>query len=135
MADPHIDIPENFLVKLLEEQGVEVIGLGLPSSRNIPKSTVALSRLIRERKIDLVHSQLVWANISSRLAGRWSGTPVIASFHSTDYAHEALQSFKIPKWKQGLIRRIDGFITPWFVKKSIAVGEIGVSVHFISFLC
>ena len=123
VADPHIDIPENFLVKLLEEQGVEVIGLGLPGSRNIPKSTVALSRLIRERKIDLVHSQLVWANISSRLAGRWSGTPVIASFHSTDYVPEALQSFKIPKWKQGLIRRIDGFTTRWFVKKSIAVSK------------
>lgn len=123
VADPHSERPETFLVSLLEEQGVEVIGLGLPGSRNILKSTVALRRLIRERKIDLVHSQLVWANLSGRLAGRWSGVPVIASFHSTDYAPEAIQSFKIPKLKQGLIRRIDGFTTRWFVKKSIAVSQ------------
>ena len=123
VADPHVDIPETFLVKLLEEQGVEVVGLGLPGSRNIIKSTVALNSLIRDRKIDLVHSQLVWANISGRLAGRLAGIPVIASFHSTDYAPEAMQSFHIPKWKQELIRRIDSFTTRWFVKKSIAVSK------------
>jgi glycosyltransferase involved in cell wall biosynthesis len=123
VADPHVDIPETFLVKLLEEQGVEVVGLGLPESRNIIKSTVALNSLIRDRKIDLVHSQLVWANISGRLAGRLAGIPVIASFHSTDYAPEAMQSFHIPKWKQELIQRIDSFTTRWFVKKSIAVSK------------
>ena len=37
VADPHSDSPETFLVKLLEEQGVEVIGLGLPGSRNVFK--------------------------------------------------------------------------------------------------
>lgn len=123
VADPHSDIPETFLVKLLEEQGVEVIGLGLPGSRNVFKSIIALKRLIRERKIDLVHTQLLWSNIAGRLAGRWAGVPVISSFQNTDYDPQVLASVRASYWKQDIIRRLDGWTTRYCVEKSVAVSN------------
>ena len=123
VADPHSDRPETVLVKLLEEQGVEVVGLGLPGSRNIFKSIIALKQLIRERKIDLVHTQLLWANIAGRCAGRWVGVPVISSFQNTDYDPQYMDSINASYWKQNLIRRLDSCTTRYCVTKSVAVSD------------
>jgi glycosyltransferase involved in cell wall biosynthesis len=123
VADPHSDSPETFLVKLLEEQGVEVVGLGLPGSRNVFKSIIALKRLICERKIDLVHTQLLWANIAGRLAGRWAGVHVLSSFQNTDYDPQYIDSIKASYRKQNLIRILDSWTTRYCVTKSVAVSD------------
>lgn len=123
VADPHIEIPETFLVKLLEEQGVEVIGLGLPGSLNILTTTKKLRSIIRNKEISLVHTHLLWANIAGRIAGRWAGVPVISSFHNSDYDPQVIASVRAPAWKQDLIRRLDGFTARNLLVKSIAVSQ------------
>lgn len=123
VSNPHTDIPENFHVSDFEKHGIEVIGLGLPGSRNVLKSIYALSKLIRKRRMDLIHTQLLWANIAGRIAGRFNGVPVISSFQNTDYEPQYMESIKAPYWKQDLIRQLDGWTTRHCVERSIAVSN------------
>jgi len=123
VADPHSESPETFLVKLLDEQGVEVVGLGLPGSLNILTTTKKLRSIIRNKEISLVHTHLLWANIAGRIAGRWAGVPVISSFHNSDYDPQVIASVRAPAWKQDLIRRLDGFTARNLLVKSIAVSQ------------
>ena len=123
VADPHSNSPETFLVKLLEEQGVEVVGLGLPESSNLLTRARSLRKIIKDNKINLVHTHLLWANIAGRIAGRWSGVPVLSTFHNSDYDPQVIASVRAPAWKQDLIRRLDGFTARNLLVKSIAVSQ------------
>lgn len=131
VADTHAPVSENFLVKALEEQGVRVIGLGLPGSSNLFKATRALCRLIRSEDFSVIHTHLLWANLAGRLAGWWSGVPVISSFHNPDYDSQVTASFQASPLKQDLIRRLDGWTTRHFVTKSVAVSKY-VACHIES---
>lgn len=123
VADIDAEIPENFLVRALQAEGVQVIGLGLAGKSRLPQCIRALRRLIRDQGCDLVHTHLLWANIAGRLAGWSSGVPVVSSFHNPDYDLQVIASFQAPAWKQDLIRRLDGFTTRMCVTRSVAVSQ------------
>lgn len=133
VADTHAPVSENFLVKALEEQGVRVIGLGLPGSSNLFKAARALCRLIRRENISLIHTHLLWANVAGRLAGWWTGVPVISSFHNSEYDPQVIVPGRTKYWKQDLLRRLDGWTTRNFAAKSVAVSQY-VSRHIQEFL-
>lgn len=123
VADIDAEIPENFLVRALQQQGVQVIGLGLHAKARLPGCIRALYRLIRDQRCDMVHTHLLWANIAGRLAARWAGVPVVSSFHNSDYDPQVIAGYKAPAWKQDLIRRLDGWTTRRCVVKSVAVSQ------------
>lgn len=52
------------------------------SPRGIPRATVALSGLLSELEVDLVHSHLPFAHVVSRLACARHGVPHIATYHN-----------------------------------------------------
>lgn len=58
-----------------------------------------LQRVIRERRIDLIHSHLYHANFYGRLAARRAGIPCVASIHNT---------YSQTKWHRRLINRYLG---------------------------
>lgn len=66
-----------------------------------------LRRLIERSDIDLVHTTLYQADVAGRLAGAWSGRPVVSSLVNTAYgpAHRAASS--IPSWKLAGARLVD----------------------------
>lgn len=121
--DPHAEISQNFLVNSLEEQGVEVVGLGSPGPRRLFQAIKKIKRLIQQQQIQMVHSHLIWSNIAGRLAGMWAGVPVISSFHNSDYDPQVVASFRAPKWKQNIIRWADGWTARHCDSVSVAVSH------------
>ncbi|MDP2834897.1 MAG: glycosyltransferase [Pseudomonadota bacterium] len=89
-----------------EALGIPVISLGLMNHGGHDRQVVpALRRLMREQRIDLVHSHLYHANLYGRLAARREGIPAIASVHNT---------YKKRKWYRHLINR-------WLAGKTFVV--------------
>lgn len=80
-----------------ETMGIPVIALGLMARGGHDRRVVpALRRLMREQRIDVMHSHLYHANLYGRLAARCEGIPTVASVHNT-YTHR--------KWYRHLINR------------------------------
>lgn len=133
IENPHEESNGTFLVSALEAQGVNVIGLGSPGPRRLIQAIRKLKKLILERNIQLIHSHLIWSNIAGRLAGRLAGIPVISSFHNSDYDPQVVASFQAPKWKQDIIRRVDGCTSRNCDTVSIAVSHY-VAKHIERYL-
>jgi glycosyltransferase involved in cell wall biosynthesis len=130
IKDIHEKSQRTFFVKALESINVEVIGIGCAGPRNLLRSICKLFKIIRNRKISLVHSHLIWSNIAGRIAGRLARVPVISSFHNTDYDPQVVASFTAPKWKQDLIKCLDGWTARNCDFISIAVSEyVGRHIH------
>jgi glycosyltransferase involved in cell wall biosynthesis len=123
IKDPGVSCQGTFLVKALEEQGVEVIGIGSPGPRHLLKSIFQIRQIIKKRQVKLVHSHLIWSNIAARVAARLSGIPVISSFHNSDYDPQVLASFRAPGWKQNFIKWLDGWTARNCDQLSIAVSQ------------
>lgn len=67
-----------------EALGFPVVSLGLMKRHGHDRQVVpALRRLMREHRIEVVHSHLYHANLYGRLAARREGIPAIASVHNT----------------------------------------------------
>jgi glycosyltransferase involved in cell wall biosynthesis len=115
--------PKTFLARSFRDMGHEVIALGHPGSKRIVRCVRALRKVIREKKADLLHTHLGWANIAGQIAGRLSGVPVVTTFHSTSYSEEARQSFGTSPLKFATLRRIDGFCARRFMNQGIAVSQ------------
>ena len=96
--DPRAPGKGTFLVETIEQQGIEVIGLGSPGPRHFFQCIKRLKQIIKNRKIQLVHSHLIWSNIAGRIAGKIANVPVISSFHNSDYDPQVVASFSAPKW-------------------------------------
>jgi glycosyltransferase involved in cell wall biosynthesis len=89
-----------------EAMGIPVIALNLMQRGGHDRLVVpALRRLMREQRIDLVHTHLYHANLYGRLAARREGIPAIASVHNT---------YKKRKWYRHLINR-------WLARKTFVV--------------
>jgi glycosyltransferase involved in cell wall biosynthesis len=72
-----------------------------------------LIRFLRNKKFDLIHTHLSYANILGCLAGYFAGIPVIATLHST--SHD-------PKQKVRLITRVEDVILRSIAHRIVAVG-------------
>ena len=82
----------------VEDMGIPLHVLGLMRSNRFDREAVAaLRRLVRERRIDLVHCHLYHANLYGRLAAWREHVPAIASVHNTYTRH---------KWHRHLINRL-----------------------------
>jgi glycosyltransferase involved in cell wall biosynthesis len=84
------------LAYMIEAGGVKVISLDRRGKRFSPGTVLALARLMREQRIDLVHCHLYHANLYGRLAARLAGIPAIATVHNT-YVRR--------KWHRSLLNR------------------------------
>lgn len=81
----------------VEALGIPVISLGLMKRHGHDRAVApALVKLMRDRKIDVLHSHLYHANLYGRLAARRLGIPAIASVHNT---------YSRPRWLRHLINR------------------------------
>lgn len=87
----------------VESLGIPVHALGLMERGGFDRWVVpALRRLIREQKVELVHSHLYHANLYGRLAAWREGIPIIASVHNT---------YTRRKWHRHLINRLLARVT------------------------
>lgn len=79
-----------------------------------------LVRFFEQEKFDVIHTHLTYANILGVIAGRISGTPVIASLHS---AHVDSTRFS------PLINTIEAFLLRFAANGVMAVGYTAAEVH------
>lgn len=86
------------LASEIEEMGIVLHNLGRMRSKHFDLGAIlALRQLIRERRIDLVHSHLYHANLYGRIAAWREQIPVVASVHNTYTQH---------KWHRRLVNRL-----------------------------
>jgi len=69
---------------LLRSAGAEVVSFPFDVLFS-PKEFIQLTGFLRAQKFDLLHTYLTYSNIVGPLAGKLSGTPVIASIRSADH--------------------------------------------------
>ncbi|WP_158227100.1 glycosyltransferase [Mangrovitalea sediminis] len=75
---------EGELAEEVRQRGVKVVSLDLMSSGGWDSKVVpALTQLIREEAIDLVHSHLYHANLYGRIAAYRCGIPSVVTIHNT----------------------------------------------------
>ncbi|MBI1325977.1 glycosyltransferase [bacterium] len=131
----HYDIHDPLLhyADIAENLGIEIICLGRPGKFHLPGCIAALRRIIRERKVDLVHTQLFWSNVAGRIAARLCGIPAITSFQNTDYEPARIRSFGMDRSKARAMRWIDAVTSRFCLTHSVAVSE-SVSSHIQHYL-
>ena len=87
-------------VKALRGAGVDVEVFSFsPGSRNYPPATMAIRRLLRRERFDLVHAHYGLAGWCASLAG---AGPLVVTFHGTDVRHPVVGP--LSRW---LTRRVD----------------------------
>jgi glycosyltransferase involved in cell wall biosynthesis len=87
----------------VESLGIPVQALGLMERGGFDRQVIpALRRLIREQRVEVVHSHLYHANLYGRIAAWREDIPVIASVHNT---------YSRRKWHRHLINRLLARIT------------------------
>jgi glycosyltransferase involved in cell wall biosynthesis len=69
------------LGEMLTGKGIEVIFVG--KGKFDPTTLLSFLRIVRERRIDLMHLQAYGASTFGRIAGRLTGVPTIVHFHDT----------------------------------------------------
>lgn len=120
--------PRNYFAEKLKSQGIQIICLAQPGSSNIFQCIFALRRILREQNIDLVHTNLYWANIAGRIAGKLCAVPTITTFHSSDYHWAKAQKNWTGRLKTHFLRWLDGMTSRHCLTHSVAVSET-VSKH------
>ena len=118
------DSPANFLVPEVRAEGIEVIGLGLPGSRNWLRASSEFRRWLKANPVDLIHTNLLSSNIVGRMAGYFSGIPVLTTYHNLDYSPEAtIFHFSGSRFKLRVMRQIDTFLAARACPLVIAVSR------------
>ena len=89
--------PEQHYYRELKSMGVEIIEI---KGRNLfdPVLFRKLIQILRERKFDVLHTHLTYAIILGGIAGRLTGTPVVASIHNLNsyrYSWQYLESVSL----------------------------------------
>jgi len=107
----------------LRALNIPVINIAMTSPYNWRRGIFGLIKVIKENKVDLVHTHLFYANIYGRIAAWLSGRkPVVTTLHNPDYTYEdnGRISFKIRK----LIDKCTGrLINRYFIAVSHAVKQ------------
>ena len=74
-----------------------------------PSRILALRRLIRSERPDVVHTAIFEATIAGRLAAAGTGVPLITSLVSTPYDPVRLRDPNVSRWKLRAVRTIDAW--------------------------
>jgi glycosyltransferase involved in cell wall biosynthesis len=87
------------------EFGVEAVLLAGPLGRAglVPRAV----RLIRQRHPDLVHTMMNEANLIGRVAGLFTGTPVVSSLINETYGRDQQSAPGRPPWQLHLAQGVD----------------------------
>lgn len=118
------NLPSNFLVPEVCDEGIEVLGLGLPGSRNWVRASSRLRQWLKANPVDLIHTNLLSSNIVGRMAGYFSGIPVLTTYHNLDYSPEAtIFHFSDSQLKLRVMRQIDTFLAARACPLVIAVSQ------------
>ncbi|MBI5629059.1 MAG: glycosyltransferase [Candidatus Rokubacteria bacterium] len=70
----------------------------VPVNRLRPGTLALVIRLVRERRIRLIHSHGKGAGVYGRLAGWWAGVPAIHTFHGIHYGKYPLGLGRVYLW-------------------------------------
>ena len=84
---------------LVEREGVKVFALHKRPKFD-PFLISKLTRLIRNERIDLIHTHLFTANLWGRIAAKLTGVPVVSSEHGMDH------------WRKRFHLALDSWLTP-----------------------
>ncbi len=72
-----------------EDAGAAVVPLDLRGTYDWRRGVFGLARTLRQQRIDVVHTHLIFANLYGRLAARAAGSPaVVTTLHSADYSYQ-----------------------------------------------
>lgn len=104
---------------LLEKAGAQVKFLSV--STLYDRSAIPqLLAILREQKVDILHTHLSHANILGGIAGRLIGIPVVATLHNV---------WSLSKANITIRSAIERFVLRFLTKKLIAVGQIVAETH------
>jgi len=81
---------KDFLVPTITTAGLPVHCLGMQKTWHFPLMQRRLQKLIRERRIDLIHADLPVTGVLARLMGRRFGIPVIYTEHNLQERYHPL---------------------------------------------
>ena len=115
---------ENFLVPEIKAEGIQVVGLGLSGSGNWIRAARKLRTWLKANPVDLIHTNLLGPNVVGRLAGYFTKTPVLTTYHNLDYSEEAtIFHFSGSRFKLIAMRQIDSFLAKRTCSRVIAVSQ------------
>ena len=115
---------ENFLVPEIKAEGIQVVGLGLSGSGNWIRAARKLRTWLKANPVDLIHTNLLGPNVVGRLAGYFTKTPVLTTYHNLDYSEEAtIFHFSGSRFKLIAMRQIDSFLANRTCSRVIAVSQ------------
>ena len=102
----------------------KLICLNLGSLKKIPIAALKLRLLIRQHKVDMVHSHLFWSTVVARL-GVPKNIPLITTIHTF-----VKSSVEYQPWRMRAIERL----TFWYKKSIIIAVAKGALKEYVSFI-
>jgi glycosyltransferase involved in cell wall biosynthesis len=108
----------------IEAAGARVHGIGARPGPAALATVPRVRRLLRDGGFDAIHTQVLWASIVGRLAGRLAGVAVIS--HIANAAPDGFQRAEMPAAiarKARLIARLDGWTGRLFVDRFVAISD------------
>jgi glycosyltransferase involved in cell wall biosynthesis len=107
------------IVDLIESAGVRIAQFPATSLKELGRLK-RLTDFLTTEKFDIVHTHLSYANILGSVAGFLSGTPVVATLHSTGYD---------PDQHSGLFQTVENLCLRYLVTRIVVVGYSVMEVH------
>lgn len=108
-----------FILESIHKAGIRVIPVSAGSLFNIWRFR-RLVRVLKEEKVDLVQTHLVYANILGTLAAHSAGIPVIATLHSIAVSEG---------WKAKVLRLIENYVLRNYTTRILAVGQMIADIN------
>lgn len=117
--------PPDHLASRIQQTGVEVIGLGLVrGKKSLPEASYRLARLIRARKIDLVHTSLFQADLAGGAAAKLCGVPAINTLCNVYGGPERVaDNERLSLWKHTAAMHLWGAAQNRCHRRSIAISQ------------
>jgi len=108
---------------MLEARGITVHALGMSRLRHLIPAFLALVRLLRDSRPDLVHTWMYHADLFGGLAARWAGRiPVVWGIHSLDLRRSGAM-------RTVLVQKLSAWMSPWVPQAILCVAEASRQVH------
>lgn len=108
----------------LDAVGIRVHTLGLRPGKDLVKTGLELSRLVKVVRPDILHAMLFRPGVISRIVGRRFRIPVVTSLVNTTYEPEwYLDNPLLSPWKTWATRTLDGLTARWWGTAFVALTE------------
>jgi glycosyltransferase involved in cell wall biosynthesis len=108
----------------LEAAGARVHRIGVRPGAGALRGIPRIRRLLRDGRFDAIHTQVLWASITGRIAGRLAGVKVvshIANVETGGFRDRELEAGTARKAR--LLARLDGWTGRRFVDRFVAISE------------